>query len=240
MGFTRKTCAAAAAGVLTIALAGCGDDGDGGDDFAEQSYQEIKDAAIEDMGDAESLRLSGTIEEDGQELTIDLAIGGEGECVGTIAMNGAEGEIISNSDGLFIKGDETFWESTAPGQAEVILDMLDGKWAKTPPQGDEGFGELCNLDNFVDELAEEDDEKENVEVGDVEEVDDQDAVLLSGEDEDGGTTRAWISVDSPHYILKMEKEGGDDPGQMSFSDYDEDVDASSPPEDEYVDITQGG
>ncbi len=247
MGITRKTWAAAAVGVLALTLAGCGgdDDGDGGGDaeeFMALSVEEIKEAVLEDMRDADSLRLSGTFAEAGAETTLDIGISESGDCAGSLTSEGGTAQIISGSDGTFLKGDEAFWNVAAPGAADQILAMLGDKWALVPPEQASSLAEFCNLQNFLDELEEDDEEGEaSGEKGDTEEIDGREALEIIGEDEEtGDPTHVWVAVEEPHYILRVGSDSEDEGGEISFTDFDEPVDTTPPSEDEYVDLSSAG
>ena len=87
----------------------------------------------------------------------------------------------------------------------------------------------------------EDDEDKEFSVEGVEDRDGTEAVKLSVDDsEDGGTITAYVAAASPHYILSIEKSGGDDDGAATFSHFDESVEVSAPAEDETVDLSSMG
>jgi len=239
MGITRKAWAATAAGVLVITLAGCGDDGgDDGEDFADLTVAEIKDAVLEDMGEVESLNLAGTLPtEGGGEVTLDVSMGSDGECAGTFGRDGVEAEILRSSDGTFMRAGEDFWAAATGDEAaaSAIMQVLGDKWAKLPDASASDFDELCDLDSFLSELDEdEDDDTKDATKGEVEDVDGEEALEIIDEDEDGTVTHIWIATEGEHYILKMETEG-DAATTMTISDYNEPVDAETPAEGEWID-----
>ncbi|GAB2870287.1 hypothetical protein [Nocardioides pacificus] len=253
MTYNRRTrLAAAVAGtVMLTATAACGGDdnddksGDSGEssseNFADKSLEEIQDAALKDMGALESVRMAGTFSNDGSEMSLDLQLNTAGDCAGTIALGGAEAEIIGLGEDSYLKGTEEFWTASVGeggGQeAEAIIAMIGDKWAKVP---DGGFTEVCDLDAFLENLEDEDDESESAEekgevVGETE-VDGTPAIEISSE-EDGEETTVWVgSEEGKHYILKMTVPGGDEPGEFTFSEFDEPIDVEAPADDEVVDL----
>jgi hypothetical protein len=64
-------------------------------------------------------------------------------------------------------------------------------------------------------------------------------VELTGTSDEGDITHAWVATEGKHHILKLEGEG-DEPGSLTFSGFDEPVDADAPPADEVVDLSQQG
>ena len=218
--------------VLVVGMAtltGCG----GG--FADESVESIKKAAISDMKSLESVRLSGSIEQADSELGLDVQLNKSGECEGTIEQDGGTAEFVSVDGSSYLKADETFWVNSTGSEesAQQVLGLLGDKWALMPPD-DGGFTEICDLDELLSEI--DDDGKDEEKKGEETDVDGQDAIEITSEDEDGGTTKAYVATDEPHYILKLEKEGGEEPGSFTFSDFDEKLDIEAPAEDEVVDL----
>ena len=46
--------------------------------------------------------------------------------------------------------------------------------------------------------------------------------------DDKGTSTGYVLVDGPHYLLKIERTEGDDPGKVEFSEFDEEFDVEAP------------
>lgn len=236
MHSTTRRWSGAVAAVLTLAsLSACGSD------FAEESSaEEIKTAAIEAMDGVDSLRMEGSIEQEQGDVSLDIAANRDGECTGSMSLAEGNAEILSVDGESYLKGDTEFWTTAAEGAegSEQIIEQLADKWGKFPA-GDGGFTEVCDLDELLADLGEDSDSA--VEKGEVGDVDGEEAVALTTEDEDGGTTTAWVATGEDHYILKLEKEGGDEPGSLTISDFNETVEVEAPPEDEVVDLsTLGG
>ena len=220
-------------GVLAAGtLAGCGND------FADESVVDIQKAAVEDMKSLESVTLSGTLSQDGRETRVDLELNKEGECRGTLEQDGGTAELIGVQDASYLKGDETFWVNSTGSEesAQQVLQVLGDKWALIPPEQAD-FASLCDLEEVLGDI---DDEDMAAEKGEESEVDGESAVAVVGEDDDGGEITAWVAVDDPHYLLKLEKEGGEESGSFTFSDFDEPVDIEAPAEEDVVDLRTAG
>lgn len=263
MTYTRRTrlAAAVAGAVMLTATAACGGDDDAKDDgatseksgesagagFADKSLEEIRQAALSDMQALTAVRMTATLTDDGVATSMDLNLSNDGDCTGSIAVDGAEADIIGLGDDSYLKASAEFWAQSAgtgPGsrkQAQAITAMLGDKWAKVPG-GD--FTEICDLDAFLENLDSDDDESESADergevVGETE-LDGTPAVEISST-EDGEESTLWIgSEDGKHYILKMEVVGGDEPGEFTFSDFDEPTDVQAPPADEVLDLAALG
>ena len=161
---TRTLAAAVAGAMMGLALAACGSDSDGGDgggesptnDFADGSVEEIKDAAIADMKALESMTMEGSLTQEAGELELTLSMDTDGNCLGTITQAGGTAEFIGTDGVFFLKGDEAFWRAnTDPAKADATVKLVGDKWVNMGADGG-GFSELCDLDSFIDDLAEDD------------------------------------------------------------------------------------
>lgn len=212
-----------------LGLTGCGPSA--AEKFAEQDAEQITDQAREAMADLESVRMVGRLTQDDQDLAMDLAMDVDGQCTGTIDAGEGHAEFV-NTDASYIKGDQAFWEAAAGEQAVSIVAVVGDKWAKVPSEA--GFASSCDLDGFLTAMGEDDGDTE-VEVGDLTEIEDEPAVLLTST-KDGETTKVWVAAEGTHYVLRIVTEG-DQPGEFTFSDFDEPVNAEAPPADQVVDVS---
>ncbi|MDF9716504.1 hypothetical protein INN71_11825 [Nocardioides sp. ChNu-153] len=235
----RRGVAIAAGMVLTTSVvAGCGgDEGSGGDDssgggsddsaeeFADSSAEDIIAAAQEAVEGAESFRVAGEIEEDGDTVEVDLMVDEAGDCTGEMTLGSVGGLQIVGVDGSYwVKGDAEFWTAAAgdPAAAAVFAD----KWVVDAEQD---FAEVCDIETFRD--YESDGDVESPEKGDVTEVDGEEAVEVTFTDDDGETATISVLTSEPHYLVQLERETG----AFTLSDFDEPVDAEEPPADEVFD-----
>lgn len=227
------------AGVLAAAvvlLAGCGG---GGNDFADQPPKDIAKAAASDMKDLKSLRMQGDLTTSGQKIGVDMLITTSGDCQGTITVSGGSAQIVSSGGQAYMKPDKSFWESQAPGQAAQIEAVVGDKWVVIP--NGNGLDAACDLSKLLDGI-----DKPDAIASDApssataDSVDGQDAVKLSGKDDSGNPLTAWVASDDPHYILKMEVSQGDEPGTITFSDFNKSVTVDAPSSDEVIDLSKLG
>jgi hypothetical protein len=225
------------AAILLTGLSACGEEEKKAEtpSFADQSVEEIQEQALAAMEDVNSMRVAGDVTDEGQQLSLDLAMDREGTCVGSIGAEGGTAEIINSDDGFFLKGDNTFWVVSlgSKAKAKEMLSFLGDKWAKVPG-GDAEFDTTCDLDGFLAELG--DSNADDSEVGDETEVDGTKAVeVISGK---GGSdeTTVWVATEEPHYVLQVSQKGIEE-GTITFSDFDEEVEATAPEEGEFVDLT---
>ena len=228
------------AGVLILAglLAGCGDDdGDGGDDrsasdFAEQSYDEIKAAAIEAMGELESVHVVADISSGGETATLDLSMDADGNCTGTVTF----GEVSARCSRPTAARGSSRTRSCSPSssgeQAPAAIKFVADSWVADT--NGEVTPSNCDLEGFIEQVTSDEEAETNTEVGDVEDFEGDDVVPLSFTNDDGdGTVK--ILAEGEHYIASFAVEG-DNPGTVTFSGFNEEVATEAPAEDEIVDL----
>lgn len=227
---TRMGWVAAGFGMAAL-LSACG-----GSDFTDQSGQEIADASKKAMGELDSVKVSGKITTDGQEVTIDVQTNDDGDCTGSIGTGGGTAELLGVDGDVWFKPDEAFWRASAGDTADQILSVVGDKWVVVPSSGD-GFDQFCDIDDLLDELIKSDKEDgEKYTAKDTEKVDGDEAVPVEHTSKDDGTSVGYVLVDDPHYLVKIEKTDGDDKGSVTFSEFDEKVDVEAPAEDDAIDL----
>lgn len=231
--------AIAALGVAAATLTACsGDDGgDGGDDFAKSPAEDIVAAAKSDMGDLKAVKVSGTVNNDGQEISIDIQSSSDGDCTGSIGVDEGTAELLGVGGDTWMRPDEAFWRSFAGENAEQVLTLVGDKWVVIPAE-DDSFNQFCDVDALLDQLLKEDDEEDEstYSVTGTEELDGDEVVLVDNEDPEDGTSTGYVLVDDPHYLVKIEKTDGEDTGTVTFSEFDEEFDVEAPAEDDVVDL----
>lgn len=233
----RRALRGCATVALIAGLTACGNGGSSdGDDFVDQSAAEIQKQVVADMAQLRSVRLSGELMQNGQEIGIDLALNTDGVCAGTLRLMGGSAEIIAGPDGQFIKGDKAFWSGTAGGDAaaEQVTALLGAKWAKMP-EAEGGFTAFCDLDDLLDEFDSVDAAEGEARIGKQEGIGGIPALELISEDD--SPTTAWVAIDAPHYIVKVSADG-EEAGSIVFTDFDEPVDAEAPAEADVVDLSK--
>ncbi|MGB0101635.1 MAG: hypothetical protein WBP61_15260, partial [Nocardioides sp.] len=214
------------------ALAGCGAD------FADSTPEEIVAEAKEAMGDLTSVKVSGTITNEGQEITLDIQSSADGDCTGSIGIDGGTAELLGVGGSTWMRPDEAFWRTFAGPGAEQVLSLVGEKWVVVPADED-SFNEFCDVDELLDEmLKDEDDDDSTYSTSGTEELDGQEVVAVDNEDAEDGDSTGYVLVDEPHYLVKIEKTDGDSTGTVTFSEFDETFEVEAPAEDDVIDLDQ--
>ena len=94
------------------------------------------------------------------------------------------------------------------------------------------FSSFCDLDGLLEDIGDPED-VEDAKTDGTEDVDGDEAVKVVGTDEDDSETTVFVAVDEPHYILKVEVTG-DDAGEATFSEFDEDIEVEAPAEEDTI------
>ena len=234
----RQVVGAIGALAVLSACGGGGDSGDGGDsDFAKESASAIEKASIEDMKALEAVHMEGEVTQESSEIGLDLSLTTDGDCTGTVSRgDSGSAEVVTLDGTSYFKPDEEFWKAQAGPAAEQIISTVGDNWVQLP-EGDESFASFCDLDELLDQI--DDDQNKPSEKGATEDVDGQEAIKLTRDDEEtGGTITVWVAVDDPHHILKVEQAGGDSPGSFTFSEFNDDASIEAPADDEVITVEE--
>lgn len=234
----------AVAGIgLVAAMSGCGggDSGDGGDngdssggDFADQSADAIVADAKSAMKDLDAVKVSGSLSTGGQDIDIDVQASGQGECTGSIGVADGSAELRGTDGKTWFRPDEAFWRASAGDQADQLISLVGDKWVVLPET--EGFDQFCDIDQLLDQLLKAEDDGSTYTKKGTEDVDGEETVAIDNEDPENGTSTGYVLVDDPHYLVKVEKTDGEDTGEVTFSEFNEDFTVEAPPEDEVIDL----
>jgi hypothetical protein len=226
MNVRKSVVAAALVSALSVTvLSACGSEDDG---LAAKSAEEIQDETVEAMRSAKSMTLD--FQQTGaQQTSMNLSLTKSGECKGSIGLEGANAEVVRVDGTSYMKPDTKFWEQSAgsPEQAQLIEATVGDRWVEAGT-GQDDFASFCDLDTVLKGLDEDKgDKKDNTEKGDESEVRGTPTITLISK-EDGETTTVHIATEGEPYILRMEIEGGDEPGEAEFSEFNETVDVQAP------------
>ncbi|MET9374671.1 hypothetical protein ABZX98_11040 [Streptomyces sp. NPDC002992] len=216
------------------------------DPFEDLTADQIGDRAVTATQSATSLRMTGRVMSDGQPLDMDLALNDKRECTGRMKIGGGTAELRQADKLTYLKGDERFWRASMTSQGmpgpriDATIELLKGRWLKiTPGQaGSSDLGAVCDLKELLADLDEDKDERKGLTRGPDAEVEGTPVATLVKKKTGEETTTVSVAQEGKPYILKMVKTGGDEPGTMTFSDYDKPVKVVVPPADETVDIAK--
>ena len=241
----RLVKAAMAGPVIAALLAGCADDSDGdttsgkagstagADDGLEaMEASEILDAAQEALSNAESVRITGSIPDEGEVIDIDIAIDADAGATGSVTLGGQMLDLIVTPERVYIKGDDAFYADLG---GDAAAQLLAGKWLSMPAD-DEDAKDLAQFADLEQFAAIFDDEGADVEKGDTGEIDGTPAIgLVQSNDTEPGVL--WVASEGEPYPLRLEN-AEDESQFIDFRDYGEPVEITAPSSDEAIDLSQ--
>ena len=68
------------------------------------------------------------------------------------------------------------------------------------------------------------------------EIDGKSVVKVDQSDDDG-TSTGYVLEDGKHYLVKIERTDGDQPGTLEFTDFNKEFDVTAPAEDDVIDLS---
>jgi len=208
-----------------------GDSGDSAGDFAQQSGDEIAAAAKADMKSLDSMTYSGEINSTDSSVKLDIQASSDGACTGTIGIGAGTAEVLAVDGENWFRPDEAFWREQAPDDADTIIAAVGDKWVI---DNDENFSQFCDLNALFDTLFKDEGDGGEYTATGTDEVDGQEVVKVEQSDTDGSSV-GYVLVEGKHYLVRIERTEGDQPGQIDFSGFDEDVEVEAPSADQVVD-----
>ncbi|MFG3508166.1 hypothetical protein ACGF5F_22000 [Streptomyces sp. NPDC047821] len=245
----KRPVLAALCAVTALGLTACGPSGSGSGEakkaepFAGLSGGQIANKAIKATKTADSLTLDANLKTTEGPMKAFMALDTKGQCAGTITM-GPTGtmEVIKAGKEAYIRFDEAFLreqnEGGSPEETEAALKMLKGRWLKTDandPEAKEGL-EMCDLGAMLGEFET---GASSAERGEETTVNGKKALTLT--EKDGDTTyKIYVATEGEPYLLKIDQKGGEDPGTLSFTDYNKPVPAKKPAAKDILDLDKLG
>ncbi|MEU6061595.1 hypothetical protein [Streptomyces sp. NPDC047097] len=218
-------------------LAGCGDKGSD-EPFAGQSADDIAAKAVKATRDANSVRIAGTAKPQGapQSITTDFQVDEKDNCTGTMSMQQAKADVRQIDQTVFIKGNEKFWQTALQGQpgTDKVIGKLQDKWVKSQP-GDNSTQGMCDKQSVIAAMDSDKSARKGMKRGETTKVDGKEALVLTKEKSGGEKLTMYVATEGEPYILKSVTEGGKQPGEATFSDYNAKVQVEQPPAGEVVD-----
>lgn len=217
----------------SLVLAACGgsDKSEGSEGVGDLSPEKILAASKKQLAAEEfiSVKGSGTDEEDGTELDIDLGFAGD-TASGSMTVMGLNIELLKVGEASYFKASDEFYRSTAGQSADEIVGLIGGRWVVVDPE-DENFSDFASFvskDEFFDELLDPDSKLTKV---DGKKIDGVETVGLKGEN----STFYFDKSDGKPISLVTKG----DASSLDFS-YDEIDEAEAPAAEDTVDLAQLG
>lgn len=234
MGLVRVVPALLAVALVASACAR-EDDADALPDV-EDAYAQYNSApaimsdGFETMRALESVHMVADIDDEGRRTRLDLAVAESGDCTGRVQLPGwpQPGDLVVVDGEDYLRAPAEVWAVAEDGDG--LVQKYAGRWARGA-----GLASYCSLEERMRAFERPIDEELASKDG-LGEADGARIVKVSTPTT-GGRLRAWVTVDEPHLVPRLELTGGAATGTLEFSGFDEPVEASAPPRKDVVPFT---
>jgi hypothetical protein len=206
--------------------------------FDEQPGSRIAAAGSAAMQGLGSLRYRLSVRgvpEDAQ-LAVDVRAADTGDCNGTITLGGGGRIQIRGVGGeQWFKPDHAAWRATEQGRANDFIAAAGDHWVR-----DQGFeyANFCFFEDLLGEMLDDVGTGAWFTVGS-DTVDGHEVVRVQSSGTEGAVSVAAVRVDEPHYLASLQRTYDED-GAVStgrFSEFEVDVEAEAPADDDVVDLS---
>ncbi|MEV7524065.1 hypothetical protein [Streptomyces sp. NPDC091371] len=231
--------AAALTCTAVLGLTGCSLLGPSGP-FPDLTGSQVADKSVTALRGATSLTISGNVWDEGKQMKLDMAVSKSGDCKGAISSQDGSFELIRNAQFVYVKADEPFYRAQLKDmpkeQADEAIKMLAGHWLKSKADDPDSkeMSTLCDLDELLKEFE----DSKGAQKGKVATVDGREALTLTTKTTDGTETLLVATKGEP-YLLKATNTGKE-PGEISFSKFNEPVQADAPTGKDVIDADSLG
>ena len=221
--------------VLLVLAAGCGgkDNKSGADSaFAKESGDKIAASAKADMKTLDEVKFTGEINSGGDSIKLDIQASSAGDCTGTIGIGDGTAEVLAKDGTNWFRPDEAFWRANAGASADAIIAAVGDKWVLDT---DANFSQFCDLNAFFDNVFKDDATASKYKTTGTSTVDGKDVVKVEQTDATG-TATGYVLIDGKHYLVKLERTEGDQPGKVEFTDFNKKFTVEAPADNEIIDL----
>ena len=230
----RLTGITALGAVSALALSACGS--------SVPELEEIWPQVRENIQNAESVSISGEMDQDGEKVALDLSGHmDDSSFSGNVSSDGISMELIGNQEATYIKPDAAFWEDQG---GSAMMDMVGDKWIEAPAQSG------MNMSSFYEGFR--DDAPEGEEFNDTEysseeiEHEGQQVYKYTGTDKDSGEPITLL-INKDKQLVRLERQAsseqsegessdGAGPGAIDFKDWNSVEPVEMPAEDEIFSV----
>ncbi|MFJ8435048.1 hypothetical protein ACIQ9P_27485 [Kitasatospora sp. NPDC094019] len=209
-------------------------------DTEKLTAEEIQKQAKEALAGATSVKVVGTVEQDADRISVDLAVDTKGQCKGTLSLPGAgKFELLGDGKQVYLKPDTAFLNSVTEGKNPQAVELLKGRWIGGA-QDDPDMKEIttaCNLKELTKTFGSGDESKAtNITKGSAGTVNGAKTFSVKSNNSAGGEVTLHVATEGKPYPLRIEKTGKGG-GQMDFTDIDKALTVQAPPADQVIDYS---
>jgi hypothetical protein len=205
------------------------------DPLAGLSAAKVVAEAKADAENAATLTIQGTVTQQGQASTVDLAIRRGQGCMGTVGVGGqGTVKLIIIGQTIYMNPDKQFWTANSGASAAAVIALVNGRYIKLAASNKNaaGLGDVCNLNELLNT-----DTTKTYTKGAITTLDGKRVLTIKGSD---GGTGYVTDTSKPEYVKVTAPKGSKDGyGQVTVV-VDAPVKLTAPPASEVIDGTKIG
>jgi hypothetical protein len=231
----RAAHAALIAAAVTAGVAACGSSAPV-DPLASLSANQIMSKTMTDLKAASSVRFSGTVNDSGQNIAMDLTITKDGSCRGTMSESSTGTmDIVAVGQTVWFQMTAKFWSSEGISNSAEASELA-GKYISLPENSStmSGFSQLCSPSG----LASSSTSKKNALKKGVESTIDGQKVLAIKDSADSAV--AYVSDTAAPELIHLTGSGSNKGSSVDFTGYGDKVLITAPPSNEVIDGSKLG
>lgn len=216
------------AGLIAVALAGCGSSSSAQSGIASEPPQMILKSTMGAADSLKSVHAAGSIVSGGQHIAIDLHLVGGVGGRGQITLNGLTFQLVGLGKYAYMNAPAQVWQKA--GVPAAPARQLDGKWLRTPASGQfASIAQLTDIRQLFGQLLK---PHGKLKTGAVSTVAGHKVVALTS-----GQGTLYVATTGKPYPVELIKQGSDG-GHLSFDHFNDAISVTAPPNT--VDLPQLG
>ncbi|MCZ7416667.1 hypothetical protein [Streptomyces sp. WMMC897] len=200
-----------------------------GTELERKDAQEVMRLSEEAMTQAESMRVKGTVDLDGVETEMEIALDKGGSCEGRMSQPTGGFEFIGVEGHGYMKADEKFWRANSEESQEVediMVDLFADRWVDMGE--DEDISGFCDLGELMGDTSDAGSDPSATK-GEKKQHEGVEVIPVTTKEEGETTTGLVANDDDAPYILEMTNETEDGTVEkMTFSDFDKPIEVTAP------------
>lgn len=163
-GWVQIAAATATAGGVCLAATACGGSSTSSlaaapsasstvDPLAGLSASKVIGKATADAAAAPSVRLTGTMTQQGQHMTMDVGIKRGQGCAGSFGLgNKGTLKLIMIGKTIYMNPDKQFWTANAGAGGSAMVSLVNGRYLKVPTSDTNmaGMADLCDVTKLIE------------------------------------------------------------------------------------------
>jgi hypothetical protein len=189
---------------------------------ASSKAQVLVTNAIAASESAQSVRVSGTVSEGKEKITLNVQASNAAKGQGSIGINGAVANVIRLGSRVYFSADKAFWTENGGAAA---ASLFDGKWVFTTATSSDGqsLAEFMDLTSLMHQLFGGNLDSTTFSLGKNTTVNGVAVATINGKDSSGATSGTlYVARTGKPYVIELKGSGSTNgAGSLLFSAYNQ-------------------